>query len=175
MVGLMMERPGWKTPVAHSRLEKGYDGWHLFLSRGETVRLRAIFEPVATKDEDRLQGTWLASRASSTASPLPERDLKNVRVAFAGRAVKIAMPDGFQGEGTFQLDSAKSPKRIDITRTEGKNRFAVPGIYSLEGDVLKLCVGEPEDLPTAFASQQGSRVIYFVLRRATAAELRAGK
>ena len=80
------------------------------------------------------------------------------------------------GEGTFQLDAGKTPRRIDITRIEGKNRFAVmQGIYSLEGDVLKLCVGEPEDLPTAFASQPDSRVIYFVLRRATAAELRAGK
>ena len=99
-----------------------------------------------------------------------------MRIAFVGGAVKVVMPGRFEGAGNFQLDAGNSPKRIEITSVEGKNRFAVrQGIYSLEGDVLKLCLGEPEELPTAFASAEGTQVMYFVFRRATPADQGAGK
>ena len=42
--------------------------------------------------------------------------------------------------------TATIPARIKITRPEGPNRFAVmDGIYDLDGDRLKICMGEPEE------------------------------
>src|SRR5262249_44252161 len=61
-------------------------------------------------------------------------------------------------EGVYHLDPTKSPKQIDFT-TLGEFRKTGLGIYSLEGDTLKLCLSiDPEKVdqrPTEFATKPG--------------------
>ena len=64
---------------------------------------------------------------------------------------------------TFTLDSTKKPKAIDVDMdgTPGV------GIYSLEGDTLKICHSEGKDArPTEFATKEGTKNSLLVLKRA---------
>jgi uncharacterized protein (TIGR03067 family) len=73
--------------------------------------------------------------------------------------------DAALGEGTFKLALADKHKTIDATRTStpGKGQVNI-GIYSLEGDTLKWCVGAPnKDRPEDFVSRRGQFLL--ILKR----------
>jgi uncharacterized protein (TIGR03067 family) len=60
----------------------------------------------------------------------------------------IAIEDGKKdlGEGTFTIKHSRDGKQLDATRTKGpgsKSGATYLGIYSLDGDTLKWCVGNP--------------------------------
>jgi len=79
--------------------------------------------------------------------------------------------DGRQslGAGTFKLDLTANPPHMDATRTKGGKRGEkYLGIYSLEGDTLKWCVGMPGGKrPTELATKQGQFLL--ILKRETTA------
>src|SRR5262245_62429271 len=56
-----------------------------------------------------------------------------------------------------RLDASKNPKQINITITRGKGETVgvIKGIYVLEGDELRLCLGEMgKDRPAAFPEKR---------------------
>jgi uncharacterized protein (TIGR03067 family) len=68
-----------------------------------------------------------------------------------------------------QLDASKDPKQIDITvsRVNGQAVGLIKGIYVLEGDELRLCLGEMgKDRPAAFPDKPKAGEL-LVLRRAS--------
>jgi uncharacterized protein (TIGR03067 family) len=67
----------------------------------------------------------------------------------------------------FRLDPMKSPKEIDVTiKREGRDGFTLKGIYSLQGDELKICLELTKDeRPEAFESPPNSGRRLIVLRR----------
>src|SRR5262245_58619247 len=67
-----------------------------------------------------------------------------------------------------RLDASKNPKQINITITRGKGETVgvIKGIYVLEGDELRLCLGEMgKDRPAAFPEKRKPGEV-LVLRRA---------
>jgi uncharacterized protein (TIGR03067 family) len=70
-------------------------------------------------------------------------------------------------KGTIKLDSAKKPKQIDFTFTEGPFTGKSLGIYSLEGEELKMSLGMPggDERPKDLNSKEGSNHIYIVMKR----------
>jgi uncharacterized protein (TIGR03067 family) len=75
--------------------------------------------------------------------------------------------DGRQslGAGSFKLDLSADPPRMDATRTKGgKKGEKYLGIYSLDGDTLKWCVGLPGGKrPTELATKEGQFLL--ILKR----------
>jgi uncharacterized protein (TIGR03067 family) len=73
----------------------------------------------------------------------------------------------------FTLDPAAQPKAIDLIPEEGPARGkTLRGIYSVEGDVLKICyvspsIPEPEKKPrpSEFATGKGSGLVLLVFRQ----------
>jgi hypothetical protein len=61
----------------------------------------------------------------------------------------------------YKLDSASSPKAIDLL-TAGN---ALPGIFELNGDDLKLCFRIGKDRPTEFKTRPGDKTELFTLKR----------
>src|SRR5262249_26673528 len=49
--------------------------------------------------------------------------------------------------GTFVLDPSKTPKQIKITRYARENFAVMQGIYSLDGDTLRICMSDPKHGP----------------------------
>jgi uncharacterized protein (TIGR03067 family) len=69
--------------------------------------------------------------------------------------------------GTIKLDPTKCPKWLDATFTQGgPTGETVQGIYQLDGDALKVCVGTPEtERPAQFESKSGTKLRLIVYER----------
>jgi uncharacterized protein (TIGR03067 family) len=132
-------------------------------------RLRRFWKEPRTDDAATLQGTWVAVAGERNGGqPLSAEEAGGVRLTFERDQMRVAM-QGRNDEGTFKLDGSQRPRRVAVTRVEGPNRFGImDGIYELDGDHLRLCMGEPEERPTEFKTKVGSRLIALDLVRQTA-------
>jgi RNA polymerase sigma factor (sigma-70 family) len=96
------------------------------------------------KDEDAIQGTWKLVHLDQVNHE-PTKDEKAAWAAGSFKVVitayKIIYPDKI--EGTYQLDPTKTPKRFDFTIVSDQK--TAPGIYSLDGDELRICIGRAGD------------------------------
>jgi uncharacterized protein (TIGR03067 family) len=76
-------------------------------------------------------------------------------------------------EGVYHLDPAKSPKQIDFTIL-GEMRRTGLGIYSLDGDTLKVCMSldpaKVDQRPKEFAAKPGEMRAIITLKRITDAD-----
>jgi RNA polymerase sigma factor (sigma-70 family) len=118
----------------------------------------------ATKDEDKIVGTWAYTSLEKGGQKAPEEDVKEAKLVFAaGGKFTAKLPKGEKG-GTYKLGPAKKPKAIAITNENGGTFL---GIYKLERDTLTVCLGGENDneRPTEFASKEGTKVVLVVLKR----------
>ena len=72
------------------------------------------------------------------------------------------------GTGTYKIDAATNPKALDLTHTSGPDKGqTVLGIYTLTGDSLKICFGDPagKQRPTEFAARPNTQHLLVVLKR----------
>jgi uncharacterized protein (TIGR03067 family) len=121
------------------------------------------------KELEKLAGTWkIAKFESADKPPPPEEVREKMRLVFAGEKITV-MVDGKQvDETTFKIDPSKSPRHIDIVSSgKGPNKGkSAAGIYTLEGNTLKICSGEPgSKRPTEFSSEKGSKTGILTLER----------
>jgi uncharacterized protein (TIGR03067 family) len=117
----------------------------------------------AKKDQDKLQGKWLA-----------ELDGKKVELKFTKDQFAITFSDGNQEKvfkGTVKINPDGKPKHIDLTIEEG-DKFVgetALGIYELDGDTLKWCSNSPgkAERPSEFPAMQGEVAgsLYLVYQR----------
>jgi uncharacterized protein (TIGR03067 family) len=97
------------------------------------------------RDEDRLQGTWRGVSGFAMGQRIKDEDAKQVVVKFIGDTMDTPPTPGNKGgKGTFKLDPSKTPKRIKVTANEGGKVIEMLGIYSLDGDTLRICMSAPE-------------------------------
>jgi RNA polymerase sigma factor (sigma-70 family) len=126
-------------------------------------------KPDPARDEQaKLQGTWVAVSAERGGQKAPAAQIKSFTVVIKGDRITFN-PDTENRVSTFELDPSKDPKEIDLTPQDGPRKGRTsPGIYSLEGDVLKLCSdnGDGQDRPRAFATQEGTNLFVLILKRA---------
>jgi uncharacterized protein (TIGR03067 family) len=117
----------------------------------------------AKKDQDKLQGKWVA-----------ELDGKKVELKITKDQFAITFSDGDKEKvfkGAVKIDPASKPKHIDFTIEEA-DKFVgetARGIYELEGDTLKWCSSAPgkAERPSEFPAMQGEVAggLYVVYKR----------
>ncbi len=113
-------------------------------------------------DAAKLQGTWRVQTLTESGKAAPAEIAKKFKLVIDGERITLH-GDSSPKDGTFKLDATKSPKHIDITIKDKQGL----GIYKLQGDSLTLALGETlRGRPTAFASEEGSRIALVVLKRA---------
>jgi RNA polymerase sigma-70 factor (ECF subfamily) len=130
-------------------------------AQGQKNRARADKEQPAKTDLERLAGAWAAVSGEADGQQLPSEAVSSYRLVFDKDKVTVHVArDG--KEGTFKLDPTATPKTMDLTLDGGTGL----GIYSLEGDVLKICFTESGNArPTEFVTKEGSRQVLLTLRR----------
>jgi uncharacterized protein (TIGR03067 family) len=116
----------------------------------------------AKKDEDRIRGTWMVESGKKGGENAPEEFVEKFRLTFKKDGQFTAVLPDKEIQGTYTIDATKKPKQIDVSH-DGKT---MEGIYEFDGKQLKLCIGEPAQRPTEFASPEGSHTMLMVLKRA---------
>ena len=118
---------------------------------------RAAATPEA--DRERLQGAWQVVALEFAGQPLPT---EGMQVVFTGDRCAV-LNQGKPGVAkTYALDPSRDPKMIDMVSDLG---VSTPGIYALDGDTLKICLGESADRPSEFVTEPGVDTLLFILRR----------
>jgi internalin A len=120
----------------------------------------------AKKDRERLAGAWKIVSAERDGQPDKVSQGATITYAPDGKfTVKFA--DATGGAGTYKLDPSKKPNAIDYTPDFSPDKGKLhKGIYSLEGDTLKLCASDPgKARPKELATKTDSGQALFVLTR----------
>src|SRR5687768_1481921 len=115
-----------------------------------------------------VRGTWTCVSAVVDGKPLPEKTARKLKLVLTADRYKTERGDEVLFDSTYRLDPGQKPRRIDMIGTEG-DAAGKPalGIYSLEGDILKLCYTMPGGKrPERFESAAGSGVFLVVWTRA---------
>jgi uncharacterized protein (TIGR03067 family) len=101
----------------------------------EASMLSGLVERAGVGDQERLQGAWVSVVGHREAELL-----------IAGDLFAIHFLDGDIYIGTYDLDSAEQPRRMDMRIDEGPlahvGKVAL-GIYELDDDVLTWCPSKP--------------------------------
>jgi RNA polymerase sigma factor (sigma-70 family) len=135
-------------------------------------------------DKEALQGTWKVRQlimngveASNVTDTVGSASPRGAKWVFEGdKLVRRRIFEEGSEEFSFKLDPAKSPKAIDLVDPKREKEksylgFEKPkdytqrGIYLLDGDTLKVCLGLESDRPKEFSSGVGDKTLLFVLRR----------
>jgi uncharacterized protein (TIGR03067 family) len=123
----------------------------------------------AKKADGGIRGTWTAVSAERNGAAAD--DIKGHRLTLQGDRFTIRSKGKIVYQGTFRLDPSKIPATIDFTNTGGEAKGKVwQGIYSLEGDGLKICDNADDTAkprPATFATEPGSGKVLVVFKRAT--------
>jgi uncharacterized protein (TIGR03067 family) len=130
------------------------------------VLLLAAFDApgdAITKEKKVLRGTWKLVAFEREGKSVPPAALKELKWVIT--ADKIVWTDERKNEFLYKLDPAKKPKAIDLIFPERKTEVT-PGIYSLEGDELKVCVkAKGGGRPSKFAARAWSGQMLYTLKR----------
>ena len=113
-----------------------------------------------------LQGVWKVVSVERNGKPAPNDDIKEGTVFIQGNRFIIQTMDKHQDK-EYGLDPAQRPKGIDLRNREGRGRDKlVRGIYLLERDRLKLCLGDAgQERPEKFSTEPGAGRRLIVLER----------
>jgi uncharacterized protein (TIGR03067 family) len=121
-------------------------------------------EDPVKKDLKGLEGTWLALSAEEDGKKAPAKEVKGMRMVFEGKKFTAYFGPIVLMQGTVKLDPGKKPKAMDLVSTAGRLMGqTAPAIYELDGDGLKVCLGEPDGKrPTEFkANKIGQHLILY--------------
>jgi uncharacterized protein (TIGR03067 family) len=112
------------------------------------------------KELENLEGKWTVIENEKDGAKATAENIKDSSLTFKGG--KLTMRDaGKEMAIKFMLDPSKKPKTIELTIENNTLR----GIYSLDGDNLKICVhpGKDSEFPTEFTGKKGYSLV--VLKR----------
>lgn len=134
-----------------------------------TAVFAALAVAAAPADADRaaLRGTWVLEAATLEGRDHAD-DFRGMKLVLDGDRYTIDF-DKNTDKGTFTIDPAKTPKRIDVRSAEGPFKGkTLPGIYELKGDTLRLCLdgdGKADKRPAAFEAPGTTRNMLLTYRR----------
>jgi len=126
-----------------------------------------IAQETAQMAREKLTGVWNGYAAEGKGEN-PDRGAVKLELTITKDLIKARQFKGKDaldmGEGTFAIQLDKSPRHLDgDKKLDNPNRKEIwLGIYQLEGDTLRWCVGR-KTRPTEFATKQGAFLL--ILKR----------
>jgi RNA polymerase sigma factor (sigma-70 family) len=123
---------------------------------------------VIRADREKLQGDWVVTAMTVNGKDAGwEEVVAQNKLQFRGDQVNLPF------DSDYILDPKAHPKRIDMTCRilPPPNNFML-GIYEVNGDELKLCLGAPgrDDRPKAFVTEPATGRTLMILKRRPAGQ-----
>src|SRR5947209_2611728 len=122
----------------------------------------------AKKDAEKLQGTWKLVSLEVDGKKATKGEIKKEQKMVVEKdKFSSTVDDKHSFKGTFQLDTAKKPKTVDVLVTEGEFKGkTLLGIYEVDNDTLRACYAPPgKERPTEFVSKPGSGTYLYSYQR----------
>jgi uncharacterized protein (TIGR03067 family) len=124
----------------------------------------------AKKETEKLQGKWKIVKFETPPDKQRSAEvLANLHLIFADGKLTTCIDDRLVEETSFKLDPTKNPKWFDTVSTTGSNKGKIAeGIYELDGDNLKICIGPPgQKRPTEFkvSAEENKQTGLMILKR----------
>ena len=116
-------------------------------------------------DSDRIQGTWVLIRMESEGKNVQQEMIirGEYHLMVEGNKVIVNQEGKIVPMGTVKLDPTQRPRVYD--RVGDDDRLS-RGIYELDRDSLKICLGFPgADRPTGFSTKPGEQSRLMVYKR----------
>jgi uncharacterized protein (TIGR03067 family) len=119
----------------------------------------------AKKEQALLQGKWKAVKLEIEGKEIAANELAELKISVEGDQFIGKKGAGDPEKNQMKLDPAKKPKAIDLTPLSGPSEgMTLQGIYTLDGDTLKMCLALPgANRPDAFAA--GEMRVLITLQR----------
>lgn len=122
-------------------------------------------------DKDQLQGSWQVAIVEWKGKPMPEAEAEKSLLVIEGDTLTTKWGDKVKSKGKIKLDPSKKPKTLDLEHVEDagdvKKGQVQQGIYVIDGDTLKWCMGAPgaEDRPKEFTTNDKQNHMLIVAKR----------
>jgi uncharacterized protein (TIGR03067 family) len=106
---------------------------------------------------DKLEDTWAVKSFVHHGEKMPEAQASKMKLILKDGKFSLKEGDETIDEGTYAVDTSKSPAHIDIvSNVSDKQGVVDPGIFELKGDTLKTAFDEigKRNRPTTFDAQK---------------------
>jgi uncharacterized protein (TIGR03067 family) len=142
--------------------------WLLFAAVPVLLAAGPAQDDRVAQEKQRLRGAWVWVKIGVDPSDPKNEDIKAGRVVtvFDGDEMITKHNDKETQRASYRLDPGKTPNEIDVTVTQGGQTFLLKGIYLLDGNDLKICLGKPgADRPKELVSKPNSETGFWVMKR----------
>jgi uncharacterized protein (TIGR03067 family) len=128
------------------------------------------FQRKAVRTEaQHLHGNWKVVSVEGFDNAKAADEMKSVRLDIHGRAIDARWGDNKTATAHFKIDPTATPHTIDIMVTRGPEEVQgkmLHGVYSLDGDTLKIAYRDPgQSRPTSVAAEGEKDVHRVTLKR----------
>jgi len=107
----------------------------------KNVRIKTLssLSPSAQGELDRLSGAWGVGSLEANGAELPSENSTGMTLTITGGKYSVANESEID-HGTFSIDTAKSPKAMDIRPEMGPGAGKlIMAIYEFSGDTMRVC------------------------------------
>jgi uncharacterized protein (TIGR03067 family) len=113
----------------------------------------------AIKEElKKLEGTWTPVSIENDGQKADPEQVKKLKLVIKDGKWTVYINDKVSTRATFTIDPTKKHKTLDMTGTMGGDKGQkYLAIYQLDGDNLKVCIGDTKTRPKAYDAKTGSR------------------
>ena len=118
------------------------------------------------KDVDQIQGTWKIVALEYNGKQAPPEIVATLKLVFKNDTLAFLPGEPGFTNYKFKLDPTTKPAGFAMTHADGvKVGNTQHGIYSLEGDRLRICFASGNKIPTVFVAGAKSAQTMYTLKR----------
>ena len=117
-------------------------------------------------DVDAIQGTWKIVNLEADSKQAPAGIVAALKLTFKGDTLTFTLGEPGFSNYNYKLDPTTKPASFDMIHADGDHKGETQkGIYSLEGNHLKICLGKADSRPKKFTTTADSGLALYTLDR----------